>query len=92
MKKLLSMLLCAVMTVTCIGAVPAHAASSDTRLRVGLTISGASTCIRGLPFFMPSINTILGSLSTLEYTRRIRFGSSFALHISHMISGSRNGR
>ena len=43
MKKLLSMLLCAVMTVTCIGAVPAHAASSDTRLRVGLTISGAST-------------------------------------------------
>ena len=27
MKKLLSMLLCAVMTVTCIGAVPAHAAS-----------------------------------------------------------------
>ena len=54
MKKLLSMLLCAVMTVTCIGAVPAHAASSDTRLRVGLTISGAST------FAAPQLENVSG--------------------------------
>lgn len=54
MKKLLSMLLCAVMTVTCIGAVPAHAASSDTRLRVGLTISGAST------FAAPALENVSG--------------------------------
>ena len=54
MKKLLSMLLCAVMTVTCIGAVPAHAANSDTRLRVGLTISGAST------FAAPQLENVSG--------------------------------
>ncbi|MFR4852731.1 MAG: SpoIID/LytB domain-containing protein [Butyricicoccus sp.] len=54
MKKLLSMLLCAVMTVTCIGAVPAYAASSDTRLRVGLTISGAST------FAAPQLENVSG--------------------------------
>ena len=54
MKKLLSMLLCAVMTVTCIGAVPAHAASSDTRLRVGLTISGASA------FAAPQLENVSG--------------------------------
>ncbi len=48
------MLLCAVMTVTCIGAVPAHAASSDTRLRVGLTISGAST------FAAPQLENVSG--------------------------------
>ena len=54
MKKLLSMLLCAVMTVTCIGAVPAHAASSDIRLRVGLTISGAST------FAAPQLENVSG--------------------------------
>ena len=54
MKKLLSMLLCAVMTVTCIGAVPAHAANSDTRLRVGLTISGASA------FAAPQLENVSG--------------------------------
>ena len=54
MKKLLSMLLCAVMMVTCIGAVPAHAANSDTRLRVGLTISGAST------FAAPQLENVSG--------------------------------
>ena len=54
MKKLLSMLLCAVMMVTCIGAVPAQAANSDTRLRVGLTISGAST------FAAPQLENVSG--------------------------------
>ena len=37
------MLLCAVLLVGCIGTMPAFAADSNTRLRVGLTISGAST-------------------------------------------------
>lgn len=36
------MLLCAVLLVGCIGTMPAFAADSNTRLRVGLTISGAS--------------------------------------------------
>ncbi len=37
------MLLCAVLLIGCIGTMPAFAADSNTRLRVGLTISGAST-------------------------------------------------
>ena len=43
MKRMFSMLLCAVLLVGCIGTMPAFAADSNTRLRVGLTISGAST-------------------------------------------------
>ena len=75
MKKLLSMLLCAVMTVTCIGAVPAHAANSDTRLRVGLTISGAST------FAAPQLENVSGCKT--GYTVGTVSGTAF--------SGSRLG-
>lgn len=54
MKRMLSMLLCAVLLVGCIGTMPAFAADSNTRLRVGLTISGVST------FAAPQLENVSG--------------------------------
>ena len=97
MKKLLSMLLCAVMTVTCIGAVPAHAASSDTRLRVGLTISGAST------FAAPQLENVSGcktgyTVGTVSGTARYLKEQQPSVHIaavepaaSPLLSGGKAG-
>ena len=70
MKKLLSALLCAAMLLTCVGTVPAFAAGeSDTRLRVGLTISGTAA------FTDPKLENVSGY--TTGYTIGTVSGTTF---------------
>ena len=54
MKRILSMLLCAATMLACLCIAPASAVDTDVTLRVGLTISGAST------FANPQLENVSG--------------------------------